>query len=147
MTNNYLIIIDKKYNNLKILLNNLNNIKKNDETVNYEIRTFTDLLGELTQTKSIILKKYNKIVFVTDDGILPFMYFNKIKNVIAASVYDEHSAYMTPFHNNTQILATGYEICSVQLITRIIYIFLQIKFEGGRHYSRIDMLNTMLEDE
>ena len=75
------------------------------------------------------------------------MYFNKIKNVIAASVYDEHSAYMTPFHNNTQILATGYEICSVQLITRIIYIFLQIKFEGGRHYSRIDMLNTMLEDE
>ena len=63
MTNNYLIIIDKKYNNLKILLNNLNNIKKNDETVNYEIRTFTDLLGELTQTKSIILKKYNKIVF------------------------------------------------------------------------------------
>ena len=144
--NKYLFTIDENYVNYRQLTKHLNSLKENDLKNNYQIRTFNDTLKEIKQIEKNDLNNYDKIVIINDDGIYPFMYFSKIKGLVAASIYDEHSAYMTPFHNDTKILCSGYEICSWQLLLRIVYLFLQTKFEGGRHYARIDMLTKMLEE-
>ena len=91
--------------------------------------------------------KYLKIILINDNGILPFVYLSKVKNLVAAPIYDEHSAYMTPFHNNTKVISIGYEVCGLNLIESIIKYFIETKFEGGRHFSRIDMLNKELSEE
>ena len=111
------------------------------EKYNFEIKLFKCIF-ELCYLidKKKIWKKYRLIAIIDKQGIAPFLYLSKLGCVVA-SVYDEYSAYMTPFHNNTNILTTGYEICGTGLIISILSNFFKTKFEGGRHYARIDMLN------
>ncbi len=141
----YLFTITKNYINHKQLINNLNQLQYNDQNTHYEIRTFDNTLLELKLIEKKDLNNYDQIVIINSDGIFPFMYLSKINKIVAASLYDENSAYMASFHNNAKIMCSGYEVCSIELLTSIIKVFLNTKFEGGRHLARIDMLNEMLE--
>ena len=87
----------------------------------------------------VIADDYKKLVFVDDYGIFPFMYLSKSIHVVAP-VYDDYSAYMTPFHNNTKIMILGYKMTGFEEATNLIDKYFKKEFEGGRHYARIDML-------
>ena len=76
-------------------------------------------------------------------GAGSFMVATKIKGMVAAEVSDERSAYMTRGHNNSRMITVGAEIVGDELAKNIAKGFVNGKYDGGRHQSRVDMLNKM----
>ncbi|URM53167.1 RpiB/LacA/LacB family sugar-phosphate isomerase [Mycoplasma sp. SG1] len=76
-------------------------------------------------------------------GIAASMYLNKFHKFVVASLTDEHSSYMTRFHNNSNVIALGFENLALERMRLIIKEYLIASFEAGRHLVRIDMLNKM----
>lgn len=76
-------------------------------------------------------------------GAGPFMVATKIKDMVAAEVSDERSAYMTRGHNNARMITVGAEIVGDELAKNIAKSFVNGKYDGGRHQIRVDMLNKM----
>ena len=74
-------------------------------------------------------------------GAGPFMVATKIKDMVAAEVSDERSAYMTRGHNNARMITA--EIVGDELAKNIAKSFVNGKYDGGRHQIRVDMLNKM----
>ena len=76
-------------------------------------------------------------------GAGPFMVATKIKGMVVAEVSDERSAYMTRGHNNSRMITMGAEIVGDGLAKNIAKVFVNGKYDGGRHQIRVDMLNKM----
>lgn len=76
-------------------------------------------------------------------GVGSFITATKMKGMIAASVSDERSAYMTCEHNNARMITLGEKIIGSELAFNIVSQFLNSSYEGGRHQIRVDMLNKM----
>jgi len=68
---------------------------------------------------------------------------NKVKGIRCALCADSLSAEMTRRHNNANMLAMGAGIVGPNLAERIVDVFLNTEFEGGRHARRVDLISAM----
>ena len=68
---------------------------------------------------------------------------NKVKGIRCALCTNTHMAEMTKKHNDSNILAMGGRILTVEEALAITETWLSTEFEGGRHQRRVDMLNEM----
>ena len=62
---------------------------------------------------------------------------NKIKSIRAAVCYNSKSTRLSRQHNNANIIALGSRLTKKKLSLKLVEIFLQTKFEGGRHLKRV----------
>ena len=62
---------------------------------------------------------------------------NKTKGIRAAVGYNSKSTQLSRQHNNANVLCLGSRLTKRKDIKRIIKIFLNTKFEGGRHKRRV----------
>lgn len=62
---------------------------------------------------------------------------NKIKGIRAAVCYSNASTSLSRQHNNANVIAIGSRLTKKNIAMKIIKIFLNTKFEGGRHLRRI----------
>lgn len=69
---------------------------------------------------------------------------NKIKGVRAALVSEASSAKLSRLHNDCNVVALGARLIGDLMAKEIVDSFLTTQYEGGRHQSRVDMLE--LED-
>lgn len=65
------------------------------------------------------------------------MVANKVRGVRCGVCWDEWSARMTKEHNDANCIAIGARPVSESLALKIVGIWLDAKFEGGRHIRRI----------
>ncbi len=65
---------------------------------------------------------------------------NKIKGVRAAVCYDKRSTYLSRAHNNANIICMGARLIKKKNMFKILNIFLNTKFEKGRHLRRINKI-------
>lgn len=65
---------------------------------------------------------------------------NKVKGIRAVVCSEPYSARLSREHNNTNILAFGARVVGPELAKMIVDVWLDARFEGGRHQRRIDML-------
>ena len=65
---------------------------------------------------------------------------NKIKGVRAAVCYNNLSTSLSRQHNNANILCLGSRLTKFKNINKIVSIFLNTKFEGGRHLRRVNKI-------
>ena len=65
---------------------------------------------------------------------------NKIKEIRAAVCYNQRSTRLSRKHNNANIIALGSRLTKKDVSLKLVNIFLQTKFEGGRHNRRIKKL-------
>lgn len=79
-------------------------------------------------------------------GIGISMAANKVKGIRAACCSDYFSAKFTKMHNNANILSMGGRVLGPGLANEMVDVFLDTKYEGGRHQTRIDMI-TEIENE
>lgn len=70
---------------------------------------------------------------------------NKYPNVRAALVYDEQSAKMTREHNNANILCLPGRKLTDDQLKQLVTLWLDTKFEGGRHERRTKKIKTLTE--
>lgn len=72
---------------------------------------------------------------------------NKYPNVRAGLVYNENSAEMTRKHNNANILCLpGRELDEPQL-KKLVDIWLDTQFEGGRHERRTKKIKSLTQNK
>ena len=62
---------------------------------------------------------------------------NKTKKIRAAVCYNQSSTRLSRLHNNANIIALGSRLTKKKDIIKLVSIFLNTKFEGGRHLKRI----------
>jgi ribose 5-phosphate isomerase B len=67
---------------------------------------------------------------------------NKVKGVRCGLCYDEWSAEATKLHNNANCIAIGARPTSEELALKIVSIWLDTEFEGGRHERRINKIEA-----
>lgn len=67
---------------------------------------------------------------------------NKVPGVRAAVVHNEEGALLSRRHNDANVLCLGQKFVSPDLAARIVEIFLNTEFEGGRHQRRVNKLET-----
>ena len=68
---------------------------------------------------------------------------NKVKGIRCAHCTDVLSAEMTRRHNNANVLAMGAGLTGTNVALRMVEIFLNTEFEGGRHQRRVDLLDAI----
>lgn len=74
----------------------------------------------------------------TGQGIM--MAANKVKGIRCGVCSDTFSARMIRQHNDANILSLGARVVGEGLALDIVDAFLSAEFEGGRHATRVDMI-------
>jgi ribose 5-phosphate isomerase B len=72
---------------------------------------------------------------------------NKVHGARAALCNDLYTPRMARQHNNANVLSIGARIVAPELAEEIMKIFLETKFEGGRHQRRIDEISELEKQE
>ena len=76
-------------------------------------------------------------ILICGTGIGMSIIANKFPGIRAALVYDEFTAQMSKEHNNANILVMGGRILNVEQGVKLVEIWLDTEFEGGRHQNRL----------
>jgi ribose 5-phosphate isomerase B len=76
-------------------------------------------------------------ILVCGSGLGMVMAANRHKGVRAALPYDEETARLSRAHNDSNVLALGSRTLDHALAERIVVIWLETPFEGGRHAERV----------
>lgn len=82
-------------------------------------------------------------ILVCTTGIGISITANKVKGIRCALCGDPLSAEMTRRHNDANMLAMGAGIVGPNLAERIVEVFLNTAFEGGRHARRVGLITEM----
>ena len=88
-------------------------------------------------SKRIKEKKSDVGILVCGSGTGMAITANKIKTIRAAVCYNIKSTRLSRQHNNANIIALGARLTKKNLSLNLVKIFLETKFEGGRHLRRI----------
>lgn len=78
------------------------------------------------------------IICGTGQGIM--MAANKVPGIRCGVCADTFSARMIREHNDAQILSLGARVIGPSLALEIVDAFLGAEFEGGRHATRVDLI-------
>ncbi len=92
--------------------------------------------------KLVTENECEKGVLICGTGIGMSIVANKIKGIRCAHVTDAFSAEMTRRHNDTNVIALGARITETPDIIKYIDIFLNTSFDGGRHATRVEKVNS-----
>jgi ribose 5-phosphate isomerase B len=68
---------------------------------------------------------------------------NRCKGIRAALIYSEEVARLAKRHNNANVLVFGGRTMSQENVIKYIDSFMAEQYEGGRHQTRLDKLETM----
>lgn len=104
------------------------------ESVDYPV--FADKLADV-----ILNNKAELGILVCGTGIGISIRANRHKGIRAALLYSDEVAEMVKKHNNANVIVFGGRTMNEEDVAKRIDIFLNTKFEGGRHQKRIDMLD------
>ena len=90
--------------------------------------------------KAVVSGEAEKGILICGTGIGISISANKVKGVRCALCGDPYSAEMTRRHNDANMLAMGAGIIGPNMAERIVDVFLNTQFEGGRHARRVGLM-------
>jgi len=90
--------------------------------------------------ESVAKGEYEKGLLFCGSGIGISISANKVKGIRAVVCSEPYSAKLSRAHNDTNVLALGARVVGIELAKMIIEIWLDTKFEGGRHLNRIQKI-------
>ncbi len=82
-------------------------------------------------------------ILICGTGIGMSITANKIKGIRAALVHDEQTAKLSRQHNDANVLCLGGRILSEEEAIKIVEVWLNTSFEGGRHERRLKLINQL----
>lgn len=93
--------------------------------------------------KAVVSGECERGILCCGTGIGISIAANKVKGIRCAHCTDSLSAEMTRRHNDANVLALGAGITGPNLAKRIVEVFLNTEFEGGRHARRVGQLDSI----
>ncbi len=85
-------------------------------------------------------------VLVCGTGLGMCIAANKFPGVRAAPCYDELSAEISRRHNDLNVLCLSGDLMSERLLERVVEIWLNTPFDGGRHARRLEKIRKLEEN-
>ena len=82
-------------------------------------------------------------ILICGSGIGMCIAANKVKGIRAAPCHDPITAEMSRRHNDANVLCLSADLLGVELIDRMVRIWLETPFEGGRHARRVDKITRI----
>ncbi len=90
--------------------------------------------------KAVDSGKFEKGIVICGSGQGASMTANKYPNVRSALLWDLEQTQLTRMHNDANIIALAGRFIDFDLAIDMIKVFLNTKFEGGRHQNRIEKI-------
>ena len=87
--------------------------------------------------RRISSKKSDIGILVCGSGTGMAISANKIRGIRAAVCYNAKSTRLSREHNNANIIALGSRLTKKKDVMKLIKIFINTKFQGGRHLRRV----------
>ena len=95
----------------------------------------------LKVAKAVEAGEFDRGIIVCGTGIGISISANKVEGIRCALVHDLFSAEATRLHNDSNVLALGGRVVDYDLAKEITKIWLETKYEGGRHQRRLDIIS------
>ena len=109
-----------------------------DETISVDYPDYANKAVD-----AINSKKAEYAIIMCGTGIGISIAANKHKGIRAALCHDAYGAEMAKMHNNANILAFGGRTTGIEIAKQMIDIWINTKFEGGRHQNRLDKITEI----
>src|SRR5687768_3864127 len=93
--------------------------------------------------KAVAAGEFDRCIVLGGSGNGEAMAANRVKGVRAGLCWNEESARATRKHNDANVLSLGERMMTPEMALQIVDIFLSEEFEGGRHVTRIKMLDEL----
>ena len=93
--------------------------------------------------EGVVSGEVDRAIVICGTGIGISIAANKVKGIRCALCSDTYSARMSMEHNNANVLALGGRVLGVDLALEIVKVWLEGKFEGGRHERRVKKINEI----
>ena len=85
--------------------------------------------------------RFGVVVCTSGEGIS--MAANKIHGVRCGIAYNDDVARLMRQHNDANVISFGQKFMTLEDVLRRVDIFLNTEFEGGRHLTRVEMINNL----
>lgn len=102
-------------------------------------RTDYPIFGKAV-ANSVAKQECDKGILICGTGVGISIAANKVHGIRAVVCSEPYSALLSRQHNDTNILAFGARVVGRDLAIMIVDAWLSGEFEGGRHQSRIDII-------
>jgi len=99
---------------------------------------YPDIIHPLA--RSIEAGRIKKGIIICGSGIGVSLVANKYPNVRAALCCDTERTELARKHNDANVLALGARFTSFDMALRMVKVFLETPFEGGRHAIRVEKI-------
>ena len=96
---------------------------------------FAFAVGRLVQSQTASLG-----IMIDGAGMGSAMACNKMKEIRAACAYNSFTAWNVRAHNDANVLTLGSRTLGIEVCKRIVKVFLETAFEGGRHAARVNKI-------
>jgi ribose 5-phosphate isomerase B len=91
--------------------------------------------------EAVAAGKVERGILLCGTGIGMCMAANKVPGVRAAVCHDRITAEMSRRHNDANVLCLSADLLGKDVIERMVKIWLETQFEGGRHARRVEKIN------
>src|SRR5467141_4694929 len=93
--------------------------------------------------EAVVRGEYERGIVFGGSGNGEAMAANKVPGVRCALCWNEEAARLSRQHNDANMLSIGQRMIPEELALNIVRIWLETAFAGGRHETRVAMLNAM----
>ncbi|MHC4115564.1 MAG: ribose 5-phosphate isomerase B [Planctomycetota bacterium] len=94
---------------------------------------------------AVVEAKAERAILVCGTGIGMSITANKIKGIRAALCHDELSAQISRHHNDANVLCISGDLTGEVLLRKIVEVWLNTDFSGGRHQRRVMKIKAIEE--
>lgn len=92
--------------------------------------------------KEVAAGNFDRGILVCGSGIGISISANKVKGIRAALCWNLATAELSRQHNNANVLCLGERLIDEKLALEMVDLWLKTEFEGGRHQTRVDMIES-----
>ena len=90
--------------------------------------------------KAVSEHEVDRGILVCGTGLGMCIVANKFPKVRAAACHDELTAQLSRLHNDANVLCLPADLLGERPVNRMVEIWVNTEFEGGRHARRLDMI-------
>ncbi|RDU56691.1 ribose 5-phosphate isomerase B [Helicobacter sp. MIT 99-5507] len=126
------------------LLSNMDNVDKIVEIIPQDSTKVDYPDFAALVCKEVANKQDHFGILICGSGIGMSICANKISGIRAALCVNEYMARYARLHNDANVLCLGERLMGFGIARDVVNIFLNTKFEAGRHKLRVDKVNALL---
>ena len=94
---------------------------------------------------AVSMKQADSAILICATGIGMSMAANKVRGIRAALCHDELSAQISRDHNDANVLCLSADQVGVVLLRKMVEVWLNTEFSGGRHKRRVRKIQAIEE--